>query len=198
METFRNHLSTKGLPILALLSTFLLQGCLADLFYGPSLGLGYGYGYEAPYYGYGYSYPAYYGGYGWRNGGGGYRAGYRGGDRYRLMTDSLDGGRSSSNNDFSSHLDNVLTPAEQSVLALQQSFGISQATAEKVAQLGQSHHVRRDLRKMGLNPSDFAPLLKLEMPATESIRAVANSLGEEPWKVEQIFSSYIADTKSVR
>jgi hypothetical protein len=91
-----------------------------------------------------------------------------------------------------------LTPAERSVYTLQRDFGISEASAVKVAQIGQSRHLHHDLRSMGLNPEDFASLSKLEMPKPESINQVANTLGEDAWKVEKMFSSYINDMKARR
>jgi hypothetical protein len=209
---------TKGLCVLTLFGAFMLQGCNPNIFYGDG-GWGTGGYYGGPGYGYGYGY-----GRGWGHGGrygggefhcggghggGGFHGGGHGGGGFHGGGGHGGGGHhmgvDSVSTDTSVLSDNIggeeVSPQErmaQSVQAMQRDFGISQLSAERITAIGQSKHLRHELKAMGINPKDFAPLEKLEMPAPASINAVANTLGEDSWKIEKMFSSYISDMKAIQ
>jgi hypothetical protein len=90
----------------------------------------------------------------------------------------------------------VNSSSQNIAVAFAREYGVSVQSAEKILNFSQSKHLIRDLKKMGMNPRDFAPLKKLEMPSSEAIDRVASVLGEEPKKIEMIFSSFISDLRA--
>lgn len=168
---------SKGMLGLALLSLTLLQACNADFTYSPG-------GYHGGGWGYGHHHGGYYGGHH-----GGYHGGHHGGHRPWPYRSNLMSTESS-----------IVAPSNFSLAtqAFARDFGVSQQSAEKILTIAQSKHLKRDLKQLGLELRDFMPLKNLEMPSDQSIHRVAQVLGEEPNKIEIVFSRFISDMKAAQ
>ena len=81
---------------------------------------------------------------------------------------------------------------------LARDFGLKLQSAQTILKFSQSKQLNRDLRNAGLKPKELLPLTKFEMPSSETVSKVAAILGENPRRIEAVFSSMIADLKPAR
>jgi len=131
-------------------------------------------------------------GYGWgHDGDGGYRDG---GDR-----DDRDHG---DRGDRGGHWGREYAASpEQSAAALAQDYSISPESAQTVITLASSEKTNEQkaaIAKMGVTATQMAPLNRLEMPDQSTIETIANKLGEEPSKIENVLTDYVTDVKAAQ
>jgi hypothetical protein len=76
-----------------------------------------------------------------------------------------------------------------------QEFGIRVESAEMILGLAHTGN-EQQLNRLGIETSDLAALVQLQMPSHEGIERVAKALNEEPARIEKVAQSFVTDVRA--
>ena len=90
---------------------------------------------------------------------------------------------------------------KSSAVQLAQDYDISQQSAEKIVTFAGTTDLtdkKKALAELGVTTREVAPLAKMQLLSDETFDKIADALGEDSYKVHNVFEGFTEDVKAER